>query len=282
MAGRLLFNDEFNKLDPYSKTDAWSTAFHWGPGNVLRSEEGYYVDTENGGANGANPFSVSDGVLKITSTPASGLPNGQSYTTGVLTSLDSFEHQYGYYEMRAELSGGKGFFPAFWMLPADKAGAELDVMEYSSRFPNEYVATLHSKDGGDSPLVQEFTKELPNLSDGFHTFGVDWQEDEISWYFDNEEVYSTPTPSDLHEPMYMMLNQAVGGNRWIGNPDGSTQDFEIDYVRVYDSKPQAAGAAAAPDQGAAPMMAASSELFTGVLGEEQLLLAGSNGSFPMV
>ncbi|WP_448188359.1 glycoside hydrolase family 16 protein [Azospirillum sp. sgz301742] len=282
MAGDLLFDEEFNKFDPYSKDDAWKTSFHWGSDQVLGGEKGYYVDTENGGGNGTNPFSVSNGVLSITSTPASGLPNDQSYTTGVITSQGSFAHQYGYYEMRAELPGGKGFFPAFWMLPADKQTLpELDIMEYSSRFPNEYVTTLHSKTGNGSPVVQEFAKGLPDLSDGFHTFGVDWQENEISWYFDGKEVYSAPTPSDLHTPMYMMLNQAVDRNSWIGPPDGSTQDFKIDYVRVYDSKPASAGAAAAPAQGTAPMLAPSSDTLLGgapPYGDDQFLLAGSGGA----
>jgi beta-glucanase (GH16 family) len=246
MASRLLFNDEFNNLDPYNKNDAWSTAYHWGPNQVMHGEKGYYVDTESGNANGVNPFSVSDGVLTITSAPASGMPTGQPYATGVITSQGSFSHQYGYFEMRADLSGGKGFFPAFWLMPSDKSTLpELDVMEFSSRLPNEYATTLHSTTGGGSPVVQEFAKGLPDLSDGFHTFAVDWRPDEIAWYFDNQEVYSTPTPSDLHEPMYLQLNQAVGGGPWIGNPDGSTQDFDIDYVRVYDSRPTPAGAAAA-------------------------------------
>ena len=255
MAGRLLFNDEFNNFDPHNKSDAWRTAFHWGPDQVLHQEKGYYVDTENAGAGGAardvNPFSVSGGVLTITSAPASGLPNGQSYTTGVLSSQDSFQNQYGYYEVRAKLPEGHGFFPAFWLLPADKGTLpELDVMEYSSRFPDEYVATLHSTTGGGSPVAQEFAKNLPDLTDDFHTYGVEWKDDEVVWYFDNKEVHSMGTPADLHEPMYLLLNQAVGGGPWIGNPDGSTQRFEIDHVRVYDGKPPAAGAAA--DEAAAP------------------------------
>lgn len=245
MSGTLLFNDEFNAFNAYSKSDQWHTAYHWGAQTPINGETGYYVDTENAGTTGpagaTNPFSVSNGVLSITSTPQSGLPNGQTYATGVLSSMGTFEHTYGYYEVRAEMPGGSGFWPAFWLMRSDKAWPpELDVMEYSSRLPNEYATTLHwgTDSGGNHPYAQSFNKDLGDLSKGFHTYGVDWQADKITWYFDGKSVFSTDTPSDMHSPMYLLLNQAVGsGNSWIGNPDGSTQQYKIDYVRVYDSKP---------------------------------------------
>jgi beta-glucanase (GH16 family) len=242
MAGQILFADEFNSFNAYSKTDAWHTAYHWGPNAVINGEKGYYVDTENAGTTGpagaVNPFSVSNGVLTITSAPKSGLPNGQTYTSGVLSSMGTFDHQYGYYEMRADMPGGKGFWPAFWLMPSDKVSPpELDIMEFSSRLPNEYVTTLHSNAGGSYKMSQQFTQNLPDLSQGYHTYAVDWQADKITWYYDNKAVYSVATPADMHKPMYILLNQAVSGGSWIGPADGSTQKFNVDYVRVYDSKP---------------------------------------------
>lgn len=252
MVAKLLFSDEFGSFDAYSKTDGWRTAYHWGANTVINGEKGYYVDTENSGRTGpagsVNPFSVSNGVLTITSAPASGLPNGTTYTTGVISSMGSFEHQYGYYEIRADMSGGKGFWPAFWLMPSNKISPpELDIMEFSSRLPNEYATTLHSNAGGSYTMSQNFAKSLPDLSNGFHTYAVNWQADRITWYFDDKEVYSVKTPSDMHTPMYMLINQAVGGGgSWIGNPDGSTQQYKIDYVRVYDDRPTGQPADPAP------------------------------------
>jgi beta-glucanase (GH16 family) len=241
MAARLLFNDEFDNFDAYSKADAWRTAYHWGASTAINGEKGYYVDTENAGTTGpagaVNPFTVSNGVLTITSAPAAGLPTGQPYTSGVISSMGNFERQYGYYEMRADMPGGQGFWPAFWLMPVDKVSPpELDIMEFSSRRANEYVTTSHSTAGGSYQMSQEFTYGLPNLSEGFHTYAVDWQADKVTWYFDDRAVHSITTPADFHKPMYMLLNQAVGGGSWIGAPDGSTQQFNIDYVRVYDSR----------------------------------------------
>ena len=258
MSGRLLFNDEFDTFDAYSKADGWRTAYTWGASTVINKEKGYYVDTENAGTTGpagaVNPFSVSNGVLTITSAPATGLPTGQPYTSGVISSMGSFERQYGYYEMRADMPGGQGFWPAFWLMPVDKVSPpELDIMEFASKRANEYVTTAHSKGGGTYQMSQKFTYGLPDLSNGFHTYAVDWQADKVTWYFDDRAVYSIATPADFHKPMYMLVNQAVGGPTWIGAPDGSTQQFNVDYVRVYDSKPTDAVAAPPPAPPSVPV-----------------------------
>ena len=57
----------------------------------------------------------------------------------------------------------------------------------------------------------------------------------ITWYFDDVAVAQTETPDDMHDPMYMVVNLAVGGT--AGTP--SDADFSdgsqmmIDYIRAY-------------------------------------------------
>jgi Ca2+-binding RTX toxin-like protein len=76
---------------------------------------------------------------------------------------------------------------------------------------------------------------------------VDWEADKITFFFDNKQVYQVDTPSDMHKPMYMIANLAVGGS-WPGYVDGTTPlpaDMNIDYVRAYDSNPYTNGGALA-------------------------------------
>jgi beta-glucanase (GH16 family) len=66
---------------------------------------------------------------------------------------------------------------------------------------------------------------------------VDWQPNAIIWYVDGIERWRFTEASRISsEPMYLLLNLAVGGD-WAGPPDGDTgfpSYFEIDYVRVWE------------------------------------------------
>jgi beta-glucanase (GH16 family) len=63
-----------------------------------------------------------------------------------------------------------------------------------------------------------------------------WTREKIEWTFNGKTVAEYDTPSDLHQPMYLLVNLAVGG-LWGGIPDDPSvfpADFLIDYIRVYD------------------------------------------------
>jgi beta-glucanase (GH16 family) len=120
-------------------------------------------------------------------------------------------------------------WPAFWLLPADLSWPpEIDVME-SVGDPSRVYVTLHS-----NAVKAEGTEVAVSPGD-FHTFSVSWTRDQVVWFVDGREVKRMPTPADMHKPMYMLANVAVGGD-WAGQPDGSTPfpaRMTIDYIRAY-------------------------------------------------
>src|SRR6185437_6791945 len=102
------------------------------------------------------------------------------------------------------------------------------------------VTTSHSAYAG----MESLWTNVPNMTTGYHTYGVDWEPDYITWYFDGNPVYQIATPADMNSPMYIIANLAVGGN-WPGPADGySSAQFDIDYIRAY-----ASGAAAGVGSG---------------------------------
>lgn len=66
------------------------------------------------------------------------------------------------------------------------------------------------------------------------SYGVLWTAETITWYIDGVATASIATPADMHSPMYMLVNLAIGGD-WPGDPSASFSgaDLLVDYVRAY-------------------------------------------------
>ena len=194
---------------------------------------------------GVNPFSINDGILNITAAPTSpelvDALGGYQYTSGLITTRESFQQTYGYFEMRADLPQGQGLWPAFWLMPASgNWPPELDVMEMLGNNPSTIYSTVFSN--GPTGIVKSaFGSNVADTSAGFHTYGVDWEPDLITWYFDGQQIAQTATPADLNSPMYLLANLAVGGaGSWPGSPDATTPlpaKMQIDYIRAYAAGP---------------------------------------------
>jgi beta-glucanase (GH16 family) len=190
---------------------------------------------EHNGDFAETPFvSNSDGTLSIIAkTSSNNEIFGYDYTSGMITSRETFAQTYGYFEMRADLPSAAGAWPAFWLLPADGSWPpELDVMETLSHDPNADYTTAHSNFGGNHTMNQGISF-IPETTDGFHTYGVLWTASDLTWFVDGVEVHHAPTPADMHKPMYMLANLALGG--WGGAVTDAQlpAEMKIDYIRAF-------------------------------------------------
>ena len=64
---------------------------------------------------GVNPFAIQGGILNIhadTASTAVQAATGHDYTSGMLSSRDSFAQTYGYFEIKCEMPEGQGTWPA--------------------------------------------------------------------------------------------------------------------------------------------------------------------------
>ncbi|MFN7026858.1 MAG: family 16 glycosylhydrolase, partial [Pseudorhizobium sp.] len=239
----LSFNDDFNTLSLRSGSQGtWDAKFWWAPekGSTLteNGEQQWYINPSYAPTAAANPFSVSNGILTISAEPASqalqSQINGYDYTSGLLNTYSSFAQTYGYFEIRADMPADQGVWPAFWLLPTDGSWPpELDVVEMRGQDPNTVHVTVHSNASGDH-IMTSVPVKVPS-TEGYHTYGVLWEEDHITWYFDDVAVAQADTPADMHDPMYMLVNLAVGGI--AGTPSNGLaggSDMHIDYIRAYE------------------------------------------------
>lgn len=237
----LVFNDEFDgdHLDP----NKWVTCYWWdrnGCTNRGNSEMQWYIPDN---------VKVENGLLRLIARQQQvSASDGRvyNYTSGMVTTgrnVDDqtvptrFSFQYGYAEIRARVPEGKGLWPAFWMLPVGHhSKPEIDVLEFLGHETNIVHLTYHFKkpDGSDGRVTADFLG--PHLPSGWHTFAVNWSPDSITWYVDGvRRSHYEDGPTISAEPMYLLLNLAVGGN-WPGSPDQNTifpNEYQIDYVRVW-------------------------------------------------
>jgi beta-glucanase (GH16 family) len=240
---KLTFDDEFNAFSnsPTGNGVTWSTSLNgWGDLRTLSSngERQFYSDSSVG----VNPFNLQNGALVITASPGSnsaGLP----YNSGAISTINGFQQTYGYFEMRAQLPAGQGMWPAFWLCTKGQWPPELDPLEaFGATSPDGQggVTQMHwGEISRDSALSAGSWVDVgTDITAGYHTYGVDWQPDRMTFYFDGQQIGQVNTPSDFSVPMYMIANVAVGGY-WPGAPAGEMAQMKIDYIRAYSKSASA-------------------------------------------
>lgn len=223
-------------------TGFWNTHYWSGFGDrwlFSNNELQYYADPDAP----VSPFSLDPtaGVLTITARPSTDLAasGSQPYTSGLLTTEGVFWQTYGYFEIRAQVPEGQGLWPAFWLLPQDHSWPpEIDVLELLGSDPETYYTNLITHDPTVSVESRFRAHQVEDLSQDFHNYGVKWTPNTIEFYLDRELVSAHPTPADMHKPMYMVANLAVGG--WAGAPETTTvfpAEFRIDSIYAYALPP---------------------------------------------
>lgn len=237
-------NEEFNgeKLNK-----CWRTSY---TGNVHtlggNAEQEWYATP--GDDTGFNPFSLSNGILSIKAVPSASQPHanahGYPYLSGMIMNDGCLAQTYGYFEIRVKVPAGKGLWPAFWMLPkSHKWPPEADVFEMFGA-PNSRheggVGWVHTGTvaGGIAAFNSWHQVNIDQYTD-FHTYGLLWGPQTMIAYVDGAAIATQQTPKNLHEPMYLIANLAVGGS-WPESPDATTHFpavMQIDRIRAWQYIP---------------------------------------------
>jgi hypothetical protein len=244
---RLSFEENFDSLDVSDGTmSRWQSQFLWQRRRIAENGEAQlYADPNFAGTAGAplglNPFAVEGGILAISASEADPSlqaklgDTGARYISGLLTTAHSFQQMYGYFEIRARLPAGRGLWPAFWLLPPDGTWPpEIDIFEMFGQDPQTIYVSTHSAESGEHKATTRSIR-VDSTVDRFHSFGLRWTPEQLTWFYDDCQIAAMRTPADLHRQMYMVLNLAVGGT-WATYPDRLTRfpaALMVDYVRAY-------------------------------------------------
>lgn len=173
---------------------------------------------------------------------------GKNYTSARLVTKGKGNWQFGKIEVRAKLPKGVGTWPAIWMLGSTTPlkwpdDGEIDIMEHVGFNQGFIHASVHTKKYNHVIGTQKTdTIKVPDCSEIFHVYAVEWNKDSVIVALDGKVYFSFANEHSGYDAwpfdnkMYLLLNIAVGGN-WGGQKgvDDSIwpQRMEVDWVRVY-------------------------------------------------
>jgi beta-glucanase (GH16 family) len=143
-----------------------------------------------------------------------------------------------------------GSWPAFWLAPIQifkaSTSGEIDIFEGQGSDPAIFYATLHIwADNGKRQLFHQGCACRLSKDNNFaawHKYGLLWTPGKMIWYYDDQAIYSLPTPSIFDAQDYFIMLGSQKGVSWTyGNLKGVTADsmrLKVDWVRVWQAPTQ--------------------------------------------
>ena len=243
---KLVWSDEFEYSGfpdstkwTYSVGDGCPDLCGWG-----NNELQYYTEKELKNAR------VENGILTIEVHQEK--KGDRDFTSAKVITKGKGDWKYGRMEVRAKLPTGRGVWSAIWMMPSNtsiygrwpKCG-EIDIMENVGFDPDTIEASAHTGAYYHTIGTQKHDRlYLPNSDEEFHTYALEWEEDEYRVYADSTHYFTFKNEGTgfmvwpFDQEFYLILNIAYGGNWGIQQGldlEKLPQRMEIDYVRVYQN-----------------------------------------------
>jgi beta-glucanase (GH16 family) len=240
----IVFQDDFDggELD----TSVWNTCHWWavdGGCTISTNAELQWYQPDNVTQQGS--------VLRLEARPETiTSPDGDAFefTSGMVTTgppdytaEPKFAFRYGGAEARVRVPAGAEFWPAFWLLPAStESRPEIDVMEMHGDQLRTNDVHLHSFDAAGERVSWGDSVDTADISEGWHTFGLIWAPDRLSFFVDGKLVSQLSSDNAEgvllpDEPLYLVLNLAVDSEPHSppAGPDAFPAALEVDWVQVW-------------------------------------------------
>ncbi len=180
---------------------------------------------------------VKDGAVHLEIQQRDDIPRG--WTSGnIWVRPEVFRQSYGYWEARYKITDIPLANNSFWThsglvkLPEvtdDTLKYEQDINE--GKYPNIVDVTYHHYKNGHEKDHVRYEAQY-DLSADYHVYAMEWDKNEMIFYFDGKEVMRCPTLD--HVPVYPLLSSAIMVNcgEMRNYPaDGKAQI--VDYVRIW-------------------------------------------------
>jgi beta-glucanase (GH16 family) len=185
---------------------------------------------------------VEDGLLKLGAFKKDG-----RILLGAVGTQGRFMTRYGYFECRAQLQRSPGVWAAFWIQSTEIAkgedpsrfGAEIDIMEFFRKLGTDIVShNVHWAYGPHQKTTRGMQSYRPGVSEGFHTFALEWTPEKYVFFVDGYQYYEVKEGiSNIEE--YLILSMEIPSEEKDIQKTVFPDEFLVDYVKVYKKKADA-------------------------------------------
>lgn len=219
--------------------DTWEIGWGWGRNTLMSPTQ---IVPEN--------VAVSDGTLQLTGTH-----DGETPHSGAVNTKNSVTFGPGSYcEARIRFAQRNGFQNAFWSKPNSEAWPpEIDVVELWQNNNDEGDAVhshhhLHYSQSlipGDDTTHENIGVSYEpggDLTEQYHTYGVEWQADRITHYVDGVPIQDW-TDTDMlvamgaGAPFYLMFSLNINNIGMADMSESWGEQMIVDTVRLWHYVP---------------------------------------------
>ncbi|MFW6043037.1 MAG: glycoside hydrolase family 16 protein [Marinilabiliaceae bacterium] len=232
----LTFEDDFDQAQ--LDTSKWMTGYYWGKALM---NDNYSLEGEKQLLKDQN-VELRDSCLRITTqketvkgkvwSPTWGFREKDfDYTSGLVSTGQSFRQQYGYFEAKVRFNQAFPVMNAFWMV-GERITPHIDV--FKSMYPGgrllEAGLIAEVPEKGLSPFTARITGA--RFTKDFFIYSLDWSQDRIIWKINGVEVFRV-SQHIPREPMYITFCTTLPEE-----PDDRMLPavMEINWVRCYQRK----------------------------------------------
>ena len=229
---KISFEENFDsdKLD----RKKWITRYFWGETILqdsysLAAEKQFFTDGKN--------LEINDSVLKIITkkekaegkawNPKIGFfPREFEYTSGLISTGNSFRQKYGIFEAKIKFSLKNPVTHAFWML-SDQILPHVDIAKIQKKL---VLSNIWGNIAESNDIKKNISKlGASKFSKDFFIYTLEWAPDRLTWKI-NGMTIATTTEGVPQQPMYVILSSAL-----YKDVNGSVlpASLEVDWVKCY-------------------------------------------------
>lgn len=230
---KITFEDNFDSASLDS--NKWITGYYWG--KALMNDT-YALEGEHQIFREEN-IDLRDSSLRIRVQPQATKGKVWSatygfrekefeYTSGMISTGQSFRQQYGRFEAKVRFNSTFPVVNAFWMV-GERMTPHIDI--FKTIYPGGRIIEAGIISDIQGKGITESTKKVngTKFSNNYFIYSFDWSENEMVWRINGKEIYRQ-THNVPQEPMYLSFSSTLPES-----PDEKQlpAEMEVDWVKCY-------------------------------------------------